>query len=264
MQHFIRHLSFLAGLAICLTAPVSAAADSALDGRDLAQKVHDRSVGDNSAAEAVMILKDADGDERVRDMTLAAMEGETGLRRNFTRFTSPPDIAGTGFLSIEQGGGETEQFLYLPALGRTRRIVTSQKGRSFVNSDFTYEDMQRRPVDDSKHEITGEEKIGGLDCWILETRPLPKAESEYDLIRSWIPKDIYLPVLMELYDKSEKHIKTYTVTKLKRIEDIWTPLDYRMQNLEDGHSTIIRITYIDYNTEAISESFFTKRSLESW
>lgn len=252
----------LAALMLSFSLPVPAQ-DNAPVGRELAEKIHDRYAGDNSAGEAVMILKDEDGDKRVRDMTMLTLEQDNGLRRNFTRFTSPPDIAGTGFLSIEQGGGETEQFLYLPALGRTRRIVTSQKGRSFVNSDFTYEDMQRRPVDDSKHEITREEKIGGLDCWILETRPLPKAESEYGLIRSWIPKDIYLPVLMELYDKSEKHIKTYTVTKLKQIEDIWTPLEYVMKDLVDEHKTVIRIKRIDYNTD-ITEDYFTKRYLESW
>lgn len=262
MRHIFIIFSLLTGLILSFSLPVPAQ-DNAPGGRELAEKIHDRYAGDNSAAEAVMILKDEDGDKRVRDMTMLTLEQKNGLRRNFIRFTSPPDIAGTGFLSIEKGGGETEQFLYLPALGRTRRIVTSQKGRSFVNSDFTYEDMQRRPVDDSKHEITGEDKVGGLDCWILETRPLPKAESEYDLIRSWIPKVIYLPVLMELYDKSEKHIKTYKVTKLKQIEDIWTPLEYVMKDLVDEHKTIIRIKRIHYNTD-ITEDYFTKRYLESW
>ena len=262
MKHFIHTISLLIGLALCLAAAPAAEPDP--EARELARKVHDRSVGDNSLAQAVMILKDADGDERVRDMRLAAMEEDSGLRNNFIRFTSPPDIAGTGFLSLETGDGETEQFLYLPALGRTRRIVTSQKGRAFVNSDFTYEDMERRPVADAEYALAGTEAVGGVECRVLETRPLPRAESAYSLIRSWIPDNIYLPVKMELFNTDGEQVKTYSVAKLKRIEGIWTPLDYRMQTLEDGHTTIIRIEQIDYNTEAISESFFTKRSLESW
>jgi hypothetical protein len=191
-----------------------------------------------------------------------AME-EEGLRTNFIRFTSPADIAGTGFLSIEKRGGETTQFLYLPALDRTRRIVSSQQGRSFVNSDFTYEDMQRRPVDDSEHKIVGEETLGGLDCWILESRPLPKAESEYALIRSWIPKKMLLPIQTKYYNQDQEHFKTYTVMRLKKIEDIWTPLEYRMKDLQDNHKTVIRIDQIDYNTD-INEDTFTTRNLESW
>ncbi|MCF8104164.1 MAG: outer membrane lipoprotein-sorting protein [Desulfohalobiaceae bacterium] len=241
----------------------SAQDETGLSGRELARRVHDRYVGDNFASEAVMILAAEGGDKRIRDMTWLSLEQESGLRRNFIRFTSPPDIAGTGFLSVEKGAGRTEQFLYLPALNRTRRIVTSQKGRSFVNSDFTYEDMQRRPVDDSEHTLAGLENVKGLECRVLETRPLPKAESEYTLIRSWIPKDIFLPVKMEIFNDAQVHIKSYQVDRLEKVEDIWTPLQYSMKDLRDGHETIIRIERIAYNTD-INASYFTKRYLESW
>ena len=139
-------------------------------GRELAQLVHDRYVGDDSVSGQTMELIPAAGQKRVRQLNVSVLE-KNGARSTLLRFTSPADIEGTGFLAIEDGQGETAQFLYLPALNRTRRIVAGQKGRSFVNTDFTYEDMERRPVDDSDHVLVGDESLNNVQCWIMESRP---------------------------------------------------------------------------------------------
>ena len=109
-------------------------------GEELARMVHDRDVGDDMTSRQTMELVPSEGTKRVRELDIVAAD-RAGLRRTLIRFTSPADIQGTGFLAIEDGQGGTEQFLYLPALKRTRRIVAGQKSRSFVNTDFTYEDV---------------------------------------------------------------------------------------------------------------------------
>ncbi|MBW2742169.1 MAG: outer membrane lipoprotein-sorting protein, partial [Deltaproteobacteria bacterium] len=121
-----------------------------MSGKELAQKVYDRENGDDSTAHMIMKLINKRGHERIRDFTSYSKD-YSPLIKQLIRFTSPADIEGTGFLSIEKSEGETDQFLYLPSLRRTRRIVSSQKSNRFVNSDFTYEDMERRPVEDSEH-----------------------------------------------------------------------------------------------------------------
>ncbi len=233
------------------------------DGKDLAREIHDFYIGDNSMSMVHMELVDKSGRSRVRKMVNITMDKDD-IRKNFIRFLEPADIAGTGFLSVEQEDGSTQQFLYLPALDRTRRIVSAQKGRSFVNTDFTYEDMERRPVEDSEYEILGSETIDGRECWILEIRPLPEADSQYLRLISWVPKDIALPVQTHFFNLDNEHVKTYRVHELEKIQDIWTPTHVEMMDKRQEHRTILITEEIEYNSPRVQSSIFTTRYLESW
>ena len=258
---FTKHILFIIILVFTLL-PVQLQAEEPT-GRELAQQVYDYDIGDNSIAQMTMVLEDDSGRKRERRLINMTMD-EGNIRKTMIRFLEPADIAGTGFLSIEQEDGSTEQFLYLPALDRTRRIVADQKGRSFVNSDFTYEDMQRRPVENYEHTMTGQEEVQGHDCWILEERPLPKANSEYSFIKNWVPKDIPIPVQAHFFADQDEHIKTYKVSELEKIQGIWTPMRMVMIDHEDQHRTILSTEEIQYNSPDIQDSFFSTRYLESW
>lgn len=236
--------------------------DSSLSGTQLAQRVYDRENGDDSLARATMELISKGGRKRVRNHTIY-IKDYGSPRKTLIRFHSPADIEGTGFLSVEKEGGDTEQFLYLPALRRTRCVVSSQKARRFVNTDFTYEDMERRPVEDSDHQIVGEERIGSTDCWVLESRPKKEADSQYSLIKSRIAKKIYVPLLVEYFDKKGNLMKKYRVNKLENIQNIWTETELIMEDLPKKHRTILRTMNIVYNTN-LNDRIFTRRNLENW
>ena len=233
-----------------------------LTGKELAQRVYDRDIGDDSCAHSVMGLISRSGKKRIRHF-IAYQKDDGKLFRQLIRFTSPADIEGTGFLSFERENEATEQFLYLPALRRTRRIVSSQKDHRFVNTDFTYEDMERRRVEDYPHIISGEEKKQGRDCRILESRPKAKVQSQYSLVKSWIAKDIYVPLFVEYYSKKEKPIKQYNVAKLEKIQGIWTEIEVVMIDLNRKHRTLIKVKDIKYNSNLTDDSF-TRRNLEVW
>ncbi len=235
----------------------------ALNGYELAKKVHDRYIGDNSKAIMYMFLIDKNGNIRKRKFLNLYMEKDK-IRKNFIRFLEPEDIAGTGFLSIEDKEGKTIQYLYLPALRRVRRIVSSQKGSSFVNSDFTYEDMERRRVDEFVHKIVGSTKIGKYNCIILESTPKPGTRTEYSLIRSYIPRGIFLSIKTEFYNKHNKLFKVLLIKKLEKIQGIWTPLKIVMKNLKRKHETDLEVANVKYNISEITDDVFTKRSLENW
>jgi hypothetical protein len=228
---------------------------------ELAQSVYDRYVGDDMTSHQTMELIPAKGQPRGRELDIIGAD-RNGLRRSLLRFTAPADIQGTGFLTLEDGQGGTEQFLYLPALKRTRRIVAGQKSRSFVNTDFTYEDMERRPVEDSEHVITGEESIGGVACWILESRPKPEAKSQYSAIKAWVAKDMLLPLKVDFFTGGKEPIKRYTVLQLENVQDIWTETKVSMEDLESGHRTVLETKNIKYNT-GIQDSVFTMQALEN-
>lgn len=231
-------------------------------GRELAQLIHDRYVGNDSVSRQTMELVAATGQTRVRELNISVLD-TSGARSTLLRFMSPADIKGTGFLAIEDGRGETEQFLFLPALNRTRRIVAGQKSRSFVNTDFTFEDMQRRPVDDSEHVIVGEESLNNVPCWIMESHPKTGEDSQYTSVRTWVAQDMLLPLRADYYAGGETPIKRYAVLQLENIQNIWTETKMVMEDIKSGHKTIIETKNIKYNT-GLLESVFTQQALESW
>ncbi|MFO7912928.1 MAG: outer membrane lipoprotein-sorting protein [Desulfotignum sp.] len=257
---------FHLGLWTCLfclftSMPASAESDTTT-GKQLAEDIFHRDRGENSVLTSQMVLVDKNDNKRVRQFISKRIQ-EKELERQIIRFTSPADIEGTGFLTIEKPGWETEQFIYLPALRRTRRIVTSQKSHRFVNSDFTYEDMERHPVDDYTYKITGSQTIGGVACHAMETRPKEGVPSQYSLTQSLITKESLVPVLVKYFDKKGDHIKTYKVLKLEKIQNIWTEILINMEDHEREHNTYIQIDSITYNTD-IDKADISRNSLENY
>lgn len=244
-------------LLCCLTLSSALAQPS---GEELARSVHDRHVGDDMTSAQTMELIPAKGQTRTRELEIIGAD-RGGLRRSLLRFTAPADIKDTGFLTLEDGQGGTEQFLYLPALKRTRRIVAGQKSRSFVNTDFTYEDLERRPVENSEHIITGEESLNGVVCWLLESRPKPVSQSQYTMIRAWVAKEMLLPLKVEFFTGGPDPVKRYTVLQLENIQGIWTETRVSMEDLGSGHKTVLETTQIRYNT-GVQDSVFTVQALE--
>ncbi len=260
MKYFL--LVFWACLFALLPVLPASAGSDAVTGKQLAQDVFNRDRGKNSVLTSQMVLVDKNDNKRVRQFTSRRIL-ENALESQIIRFTFPADIEGTGFLTIEKPGWETEQFIYLPALRRTRRIVTSQKSHRFVNSDFTYEDMERHPVDDYTYKITGSQTIGGVACHAMETRPKKDVHSQYSLTQSLITKDSLVPILVKYFDKKGHHIKTYKVLKLEKIQDIWTELIISMEDHEREHSTFLKIESITYNTD-IDQADISRNRLENY
>lgn len=233
-----------------------------LTGYEIAQKVFDRDRGDTSTSLATMVLINKNDKKKVRTFT-TLRRLENGLEKNLIRFTSPADIDGTGFLTIEKEGYETDQFLYLPALRRTRRIVSSQKSNRFVNSDFTYEDMERHPVEDYDYSLLSDKAYLNIECYQLKTQPKKGVESQYSAKVSLIAKQSFVPVHVRYYDKKENHIKTYKVAKLELKDNIWTEMMIVMEDLKRQHKTYIRVDKIEYNIEIQSDQV-SKTALEKY
>ena len=232
-------------------------------GKELAQKIFDRNRGQNSISTAQMVLVNKNKNKRARIFTTQRMK-EGDFERQIIRFTAPADIDGTGFLTIETPGWETEQFLYLPALRRTRRIVSSRKTGRFVNSDFTYEDMERHPVDNYTYKITGSKKVGNQDCYMLEIIPKKETQSLYSLTQSLVEKQSFVPFFVKYFDKKGIHIKTYKVLKLDQVQGIWTESTVSMEDLKKGHKTYIKLTKIIYNSKDIDRDLISRKGLENY
>lgn len=223
-----------------------------LSPKDIAEQVFHRDVGKNSESEATMLLIDKNNRKKSRDFSQKRVK-KNGLEKNLIIFRSPAEIEGTAFLTIEKKGWETDQFLYLPALKRSRRIVSSQKDQKFVNSDFTYEDMERHPVDQYSYKLLKTDKFNNLDCYVLEANPLKNSDSQYTKTVSYIHKDSFVTLYKKFYVKKNNLLKEYKVLKLETIQNIPTEIIVSMETLEKNHKTFIKIDKIRYNTGLSSE-----------
>ncbi len=230
-------------------------------GKQIAERIYNRDDGADSVFTVKMTLVDRRGRERERTMVTYSKDAEDGLVNTFMQFESPADIKGTRFLTLEQRGEDDTQYLYMPALGRSRRIVGGQRQQSFVNTDFTFEDMERRHPDDDLHTLKREEKFKEWDCYVIETVPGEGRDSQYSKSVVWMDKASDVVVKVDFYDQRERHVKQLRVNRLEKKDGIWTAMDTEMENLTRGTRTRLVTLDVKYN-QGLDDSMFTLRHLE--
>ncbi|NPB09339.1 MAG: outer membrane lipoprotein-sorting protein [Thermodesulfobacteria bacterium] len=236
---------------------------SAITAEEVARLTFERSEGSDSAAEAQMILINSKGEKRVRRLRIYTRD-DGKFRYTLIRFLAPKDIAGTGFLSkANLKTGEEEQFLYLPALKRTRRIAGSFRFHRFVNSDFTYEDLERHHPSRYHHELLGEEEVDGTLCYVLKSWPKKKKDSAYSYWIRWITKDGFLPIKEDFYDKKGRLWKKFEAVKWGKVDGYWAILHWKCTDLKKNHSSHLIIEDLHFDV-GLDPKMFTRRYLERW
>lgn len=255
--------------AFCCTAIAAAAVPPGAVTADwIARQVDERDTGRDSRTAMAMRLIDRQGRARERSLSVIGLKGRGGAGdRVLVRFTYPNDIAGTGFLVWERPGSDDDRFLYLPALGRVRRISGSERQESFVGSDFTYEDIGGRAIEDYTYALL-EEDASWLDAsgarhpaWRLESKARD-ADATYPRVVSTIRKDNFVVVAAEVYNRRGERAKVYRVTKLAPVQGIWTVMASTMANEIDRTRTELTVTEAKYDT-GLAERDFSRRELEN-
>lgn len=214
-----------------------------------------------------MRLFDRQGRVRERVLTLLAMKGSgRNGDRTLVRFSFPNDIRNTGFLVWEHPDGEDERFLYLPALGRVRRIAGQEKQESFVGSDLSYEDIGGREIADYTYAFAGENASWTApdgsrhDAWALESKA-KDAGADYPRSVSLVLKDRFIVVHADVYNRRNERAKVVDVKRLERVDGIWTVLDLVVVNERDKTRTELTTTAVRYNV-GLGDADFSRRALE--
>lgn len=237
--------------------------------RWVAEQIDRRDTGRDARMEMTMRLFDRQGRVRARTLLLTALRApaasDTG-DRVLIRFLSPNDIDGTGFLVWEHPKKDDERFLFLPALGRVRRIAGQEKQQSFVGSDLSYEDIGGRKLDDYQYSFAeAETQWTGPDgktspAWKLEAKAVD-ATAAYPRTVSVVLKDSFVIVASDIYNRRNEREKRFEVRRLERITDIWTTTDVAMMNQLQHTRTELVISKVAYNT-GLTENDFSRRMLE--
>lgn len=235
----------------------SAWADAA--GDQLAQRVYDRPSGKDATSALTMTLTEKGRNPRIRKMITYRKDDRTNEVATLIRFTEPADIEGTGLLTIDLADGDSNQWIYLPAMERVRRIDSNRKGGRFVNSDYYYEDLRDRKVTMDTHRVIGRENIGGVACEVLESIPVKPGNSVYSKRISWIDTTTLLPLRIDFFEKREDQpSKRLLVTKREKIQAYWTVLDSTLTDLGNEHQTRLSVEKVLYDRRLPARLFTTQ------
>ena len=222
----------------------------------------------DSTSDATFTLISKTGQERVRKtfgVSKLQTNGEDNMR--MTRFMAPADVKGTVSLLIEHSAADDDIWIYLPALKKVRRLVSSNKKDSFVGTDFSYGDVIGHKTAEWSYKLLREESEAGMPCYVVEATPKSDAvrdSSGYAKRVIWIRKDNFFAIRGELWDEAVQPVKTFRMTELQEVDPArrkWQAMRLEAKNLQTGHQTVIHFENFKVN-QKVRDEFFTTRYME--
>ena len=234
---------------------------AAPDAEDIMKKADaHRYDADDSKFSISLVMKEKGGDTRTRKLSMQSRKSGRD-KKILIHFLEPSDVRGVGFMVWQYPKKDDERWLYIPSLHMVKRIAANDKRSSFMGTDFTYEDISGREVEEDKHEYVKSEKLKGEDCYVIKSTPRDTGSAEFAYRLSWVRKDNYFTVQEQYFDKKEKLIKIYTVDELEKVQGLWTIKRMTMKNVQTDHSTAVTYSDVKHNT-GIPDSNFTERYLK--
>jgi len=215
----------------------------------------------DSTTEMFMTLRNAQGQESKRRMRTRTLEVKNDGDKSLTIFDHPRDVKGTAFLSFTHAKQPDDQWLYLPALKRVKRISSANKSGPFMGSEFAYEDISSQEVDKYTYKYLRDEKIDGHDCFVVERKPTYE-HSGYTRTITWIDKNMYQGRKIEFYDRKDTLLKTLLISKHQQyLGKYWRAHQMDMTNHLTKKSTTLEWQSFKFKT-GLTERDFDKNTLK--
>ena len=246
-------------VAIALLIAISFGANAQLTGTQIVEKAYNRATGDDQTSILTMTLTNKQGKQRVRKIKQFTKDlGD--VEKSIMYFLSPADVKNTSFMNWSYDSDKSDdQWIYLPALKKTKRISSDSKSDYFMGSDFTYDDLGDRKLDADTHKLVKEETIDGKKCYVVESKSKDE-DNMYSKTISWIDKSTFIGVKKEFYDEDEDLLKILTIKKQEKISGFWVITNSEMKNVQKNHTTSMVLSSVKINTN-VPESKFTERMM---
>jgi hypothetical protein len=226
---------------------------AAEDARQIVQEAQRRSEAASQRYEGSLQVFDAKGkiaDKRWEFVRL----GSHGNSKAVLRFTAPAEVKGVALLIVNHPDRSSDQWMWTPALARERRIALQDRSTRFFGTDFSFEDLEERDVNQYDYSLLGDQAIAGAECWRIESRPARTKVSQYTRSEVWIRKDTYA------FAQIENYIKDQLVRRLKYsdfvdAQGIWTARNLDMTDFRRNSRTVLRLEKLQYNLPFKDEDF---------
>jgi hypothetical protein len=247
----------LALIAVSLLAP-PAGAQAPTDARAIVAENQKRTDARSQHYEGTLQVLDSKG--KVSDKRwIFDRLGSHGSSRAVLRFTEPAEVKGVALLIVNHPDRASDQWMWTPAIQRDRRIALQDRSTRFFGTDFSFEDLEERDVDQFEYRMLGEEAVGGVACWKIESRPGSRKTSQYTSSTLWIRRDTYAFARIENFIKSEV-VRRLAYQRYENVQGIWTGRVLEMTDLRRNSRTILTLEKLTYNVP-MREDDFTLQAL---
>jgi outer membrane lipoprotein-sorting protein len=254
-----RHIA-AASLALCAT--YATAASGAADAKAIMAGVYEQDTSRDTTLRATLDVTDKDGHTVRKRFTLRRL-GSFGNGKILVRFTDPAEIRGVTLLSINQPGETARQWIYTPATERARSVAPRERSERFAGSDFTYEDIAERVLDNFSYQmLPGEDVIENHKTYKIEATPVAPDLSQYKFIYYWVAQDVPCILHAEMYDREGRKVRILHASGLRKVSGIWGARKTEMSSLLEGTKTVLTVDEIHLNA-GLEESQFTPEALEN-
>lgn len=180
--------------------------------------------------------------------------GSHGNSKSVLRFTAPATVKGVALLVVNHPDRASDQWMWTPEIARDRRIALQDRSARFFDTDFSFEDLEERDVDQYDYRMLGDDVVDGAACWKIEARPKGSKSSQYTLSRVWIRKDNYAFAQIENESRGQL-ARRLKYQDLRNVQGVWTALRLEMADLRRNSRTILRLDKLEYNVPMKDEDF---------
>lgn len=253
-------------ISVIILLPSLSTAGQLPDGDEIARRVNARDEG-VAVARNLTMQTDRRGRIRTRE-TRGFRKYYGGDKRTVIFYLKPGNVKDTAFLTWDYAdtNKDDDQWLYLPAMRKVRRISTSDRGDYFLGTDLTYEDIKletRISFADYTRKTIGEGEVDGHHCYLLESTPVNEQtarELGYGKVEQCVDSDIWMVRRAKFWDIRGKPLKTAWFRDIRKIQDIWTQHRIEVENHRTGHKTLFLFSDVDYRS-GVSDDVFTRNAL---
>jgi hypothetical protein len=225
----------------------------AQDARAIVEEAQRRTTADSQRYHGSLKVIDSKGRIADKEWRFERL-GSHGASRSMLRFTAPPEVRGVALLVVNHPEKASDQWMWTPAIARERRIALQDRSARFFGTDFSFEDLEERDVDQYDYRMLGEETVDGAICWRIEARPRATKTSQYTRSRVWVRKDTYAFAMVENDVKSQV-VRRLRYLDFRQVQGIWTAHVLEMTDLTRDSRTVLTLDRLEYNAEMREEDF---------
>jgi hypothetical protein len=231
----------------------AAAVLQAQDARQIVEEAQRRSRAKSERYEGTLQVIDARGrisDKRWRYDRI----GSAGNSKAVLRFTAPAEVKGVALLIFNHPDRASDQWMWRPAIARDQRIALQDRSTRFFGTDFTFEDLEERDVDQYDYKMLGDDRVEGDECWRIESRPRETRSSQYTHSHLWVRKSNYTYAQIENFRK-EQMIRAVKYGDVASVQGIWTPRRIEVRDTQRKSRTVLQLDKLQYNLPMKDEDF---------
>ncbi len=230
----------------------------AQDARQIMAEAQRRAEASSQHYEGLLQVIDAKGKVTDKQWTFDRL-GSAGRSRAVLRFTAPAEVKGVALLIVNHPDRASDQWMWTPAIQRERRIAFQDRSTRFFGTDFSFEDLEERDIDQYDYDLAGDDIIDGIACWKIRSQPRRTKSSQYTSSVVWVRKDIYAFRRVENFSKGDL-VRRLEYGRFEQVQGIWTARRLEMTDLRRNSRTILTFDRLAYGV-SMNEQDFTLQAI---